>query len=34
MTINKSIIVGILGELPGGIIKTIDQKLKKALLLQ
>jgi mRNA interferase MazF len=34
MTINHSIIAGLLGELPGDIIKIIDQKLKKALLLQ
>ena len=34
MTINQSIIVGLLRKLPDDIIKIIDQKLKKALLLQ
>ena len=34
MTINKSIIAGMLGELPADIIKIIDQKLKIALLIQ
>jgi len=34
MTINQSIITGLLGELPSDVIKIIDKKLKKALLLQ
>lgn len=34
MTINQSIIAGLLGELPGDIIKIIDKKLKTALLLE
>lgn len=34
MTINQTIIAGLLGKLPDDIIKIIDQKLKKALLLQ
>lgn len=34
MTINQSIIAGLLGEVPAEIIKIIDKKLKKALLLQ
>lgn len=34
MTINQSIIAGLLGEVPTNIIKIIDKKLKTALLLQ
>ncbi len=34
MTINQSIVAGMLGELPMDIIKIIDKKLKKALLLE
>lgn len=34
MTINQSIIKGLLGELPTDIIEIIDKKLKTALLLQ
>ncbi len=34
MTINKSIVAGLLEEIPADIIKIIDKKLKTALLLQ
>ncbi len=34
MTINESIIAGLPGEVPTDIIKILDKKLKKALLLK
>ncbi len=34
MTINQSIITGLLGEIPSDIITVIDKKLKTALSLQ